>query len=127
MKKFFFLLVITLFFSACTKQAWLAKTFIVKGEEAFSKAHAMRVRKDDAHSKVRANYYRKACGYFSKAYDTNPSVFTLNRIEEAIDACLRIQDSKHEEIFRAFEEEYVRTHPDEAKYGDAGAYMNLEG
>ena len=99
---------------------------MVKAEEAFSKGHAMRIHKGDATYETRLKYYRKACDYFSKAYDINRETFTLSRIDEAMEACLRIEDFKHEETFREFEEEYARTHPDEAKYGDAGAFMNLE-
>ena len=126
MKKILLLILLAFCFLGCTKQAWLAKIYMVKAEEAFSKGHALRVRKRDAVYQSRLKYYRKACGYFSKAYRVNREVFTLNRIDEAMEACLRIEDFKGEETFRQFEEEYVQAHPDEAKYGDAGAFMNLE-
>lgn len=99
---------------------------MVRAEEVFSKAHAMRVRKNDSAYKQRLEFYREACDNFSRAYRINPETYTLNRIEEAIEACLRVEDFKDEEIFRQFEEEYAKNHPDETKYGDAGAYMNLE-
>ena len=112
--------------SACSKQAWLAKIYMVKAEEAFSKAHAMRVKKNEASYGKRLKYYKIACDNFAKAYRWNRGAFTLNRIDEASETCLRVEDLKNEQMFRQFEEEYAQNHPDEAKYGDAGAYMNLE-
>ena len=126
MKKIFLLILSVLCFLGCSEQAWLARIYMVRAEETFSKAHAMRVKKNEASYEVRLKYYRAACDNFSKAYRWNRSAFTLNRIDEAAEACLRVEDLKNEQIFRQFEEEYVRKHPDEAKYGDAGAYMNLE-
>ena len=99
---------------------------MVRAEEAFSKAHAMRVKKNEISYEVRLKHYRAACDNFSKAYRWNRDAFTLNRIDEAAEACLRVKDAKDEQMFRQFEEEYAQHHPDEAKYGDAGAYMNLE-
>jgi len=109
----------------CSKQGWLARIYMVKAEEAFTKGYALRVRKD-VPSEERLRYFRRACEFFSKAYRIDPDVFTLNRITSAVDACLRVEDFEKEDIFRRLEEEYVRAHPDEAKYGEAGAFMSLE-
>ena len=127
MKRLSILFFILLFLGGCSKQSWLAKIYMVKAEDAFSKAHAMRVKKDKAAHNQRQQYYQVACDNFSKAYRWDSGAFTLNRIEEAAEACLRVEDAKDEQTFREFEEEYIKNHPDEAKYGDAGAYMNLDG
>ncbi len=126
MKKITSLIFLSLFLFGCSEQAWFAKIYMVRAEDAYAKAHAMRTNKSDAFYQQRLKEYRKACDYFSKAYQINRNTFTLSRIEEAMETCLRVEDSKNEQTFREFEEEYVRTHPDEAKYGDAGAFGNLE-
>ncbi len=117
---------LALLLSGCSSQSWLAKIYMVKAEDAFAKARAMRIKKDDTFYQERLKEYRTACGYFAKAYQINNKAFTLNRIWEAAEACLRVEDFKNEKTFRDFEEEYVRDHPDETKYGDAGAFGNLE-
>jgi len=98
---------------------------MVKAEEAFSKAYALRVKKEVPYEE-RLKYYRRACDHFYKAYQYDKQTFTLNRIASATEACLRIEDFEKEREFAQFEEDYIKTHPDEVKYGDAGAFMSLE-
>lgn len=126
MKKFNPFIFLTFFLFACSGQAWLAKIYIVKAENAFAKAHAMRIKKSDTSYQERLEGYHTACDYFSKAYQIHRDAFTLNRIGEAVESCLRVEDFTNEKIFREFEEEYVQNHPEETKYGEAGAFGNLE-
>ena len=111
--------------SGCSGKDWQTKIYIVKAENAFSKAYSLRTKKEISYEE-RLSYYRTACDYFFKAYQSNKRVFTLNRIELAAESCLRIKDFDKENEFQKFAEEYVQTHPDEAKYGDAGAFMSIE-
>lgn len=106
-----------LLFNGCSKEYFLAKYYLIKAEEAYSKAYALRVKHEAAEE--RKEYYRKAREYFFKAYQNFPKVFTLNRIEQAYDTCLRLEDKEGEGIFRRFADEYVKEHPTEAEYGDA--------
>ena len=101
----------------CTRQDWLAKIYMVKAEEAFSKAHALRIQRIPYEKRLQ--YYHKACDYFLKAYQSDSRVFTLNRIETAADACLRVNDGESEKMFEAFRERYAKEHPTETEYGDA--------
>lgn len=118
-------LLLILLLLGCSKQGWLAKIYMVKAEEAYSKAHALRVKKEIPYRK-RLNLYREACNNFSKAYQIDLNAFTLNRIVSAAESCLRVEDFKKERLFKEFEEEYIRSHPDETKYGEAGAFIGLE-
>ena len=65
-------------------------------------------------------HYRQSCSYFLKAYELNPSIFTLTRIQQAGDACWRAEDIPNRDKFRDYEEEYAKKHPVENEYGDAG-------
>lgn len=67
--------------------------------------------------------YKEACGHYINAYEMDPAIFTLIRIEEAADACWKAGDRNEEQIFRMFEEEYAKAHPQETEYGDAGVGM----
>ena len=98
---------------------------MVKAEEAFSKAYTLRLKKGIAYEE-RLKHYHEACDYFLKAHRFSERVFTLNRIESAAESCMRIRNFDAEENFRTFEEKYIKTHPQEVKYGDAGPFMNLE-
>ena len=98
---------------------------MVKAEEAVAKAYGLRTQKGVAYDQ-RLKYYRVACEQFSKAYRSDKNSFTLNRIQSASESCLRIENYEQEKLFQDFEEEYVKAHPDEVKYGDAGAYMSME-
>lgn len=88
-----------------------------RAEGAYDKAHEMRKQKGT--SSQRLKLYQTACDEFVKAYEANPDAFTLMRIEMAADACFRVEDLNHREMFLEFEEMYVEAHPDEVRYGDA--------
>lgn len=118
------LLAVGIFFG-CSAQSWLAQITMVQAEETYSKAYAMRVKKDVPYEK-RLEFYRKACDEFSKAYDYDKNIFTLTRIESAIDACSRVNNEEKEAFFRAFEEKYIHEHPTEVEYGDAVPLLNVE-
>lgn len=126
MKKFLITTVILLTSLGCSRPYWLAKISVVKAEEAYSKAHALRMNKKVA-EEVRLKYYGVACSNFLKAYRYDPSVFTLYRIELAADACLRVEDFESAKLFREFGEAYAKKHPKEVKYGDVGPWMTLDG
>lgn len=119
-----FFLALTL--TGCSKSSWTAKFYMVRAENAFTKAHALRVKPDFPQEK-RLAYFRSACRDFRKAYGVDPRVFTLSRIEIAFDTCLRVQEREGVELFRNFQDEYTKAHPTEAEYGDAGAWMAMEG
>lgn len=119
-----FLLGAALFAAGCSRESWQAKIYIVKAENASMKGYALRIKK--VPSEERLKYYRVSCAYFLKAYDLAPSIFTLQRIEMAADACLRVKDYDGEAIFQAFAEKYVAEHPTESEYGDA-VPISLEG
>lgn len=118
------LLFLLFFLPACSKMTWLGRYYMVRAENAFEKAHALRTQKGA--EEVRMKQYRIACQSFAKAYETNPELFTLNRIYSAMDACLRTKDSENEKKFREFEEAYAREHPKEVEYGEAGFMIGLE-
>ena len=123
-----FLFVISFIFLApcgCSERDWDARLHMVKAEEAVAKAYGLRTQKGVAYD-LRLKYYRIACEQFAKAYRSDKTSFTLNRIQSASESCLRIENYQQEKVFRDFEEEYVKQHPDEVKYGDAGAYMSIE-
>lgn len=99
---------------------------VVKAENAASKAYALRVKGQISHEE-RLRHYKTACENFYEAYREDPRVFTLSRIEVAADACLRVRDQERVGLFEIFREEYIREHPTETEYGDAGVGMMLEG
>lgn len=126
MKGALFSCLLSLLISAgCTQKSWLAQIYVVKAEEAFLKGYELRVKKGIPYER-RLEYYRKACTHFRRAQDMDPAVFTLNRIVSAVEACRRVKDYESESQFREFEERYAIEHPNEVKYGDAGAWMTLE-
>ena len=96
-----------------------------QAEEAHTKAYTLRLKKEVSYEE-RLKYYRRACEFFLKAYRYSDHTFTLNRIESAAEACLRVGDREAEQKFRQFEEKYIKAHPNEVEYGDAGPFMNLE-
>ena len=121
----FFVLFLSLAGAGCSGKGWLARIFMVKAEQAFTKAYAMRIKREISYEE-RLKHYRTACDYFYKAFRYEPQIFTLSRIGSAAESCLRIEDFEREKEFREFEEEYARAHPDEVTYGDAWAFMSLE-
>ena len=121
MKKTLLLLIVTLMFCGCSKDYLVAKYYLIRADEAYTKAYSLRV-KPNADAE-RMGYYRKAHDYFLKAYELRPDLFNLIKIEQAHDACLRLEDKEGQEIFQRFAEEYSKTHPTEAEYGDATSLM----
>lgn len=107
--------------SGCSKQDIIAKFHVFKAEEQLSKAAAMKEKK--ATHEQRVPLYSKACDFFKDAFDTDPAVFTLNRIEEAMDSCWRSGNKENEELFRTFEAQYAMAHPQEYEHGDSGVAM----
>lgn len=108
-------------FQGCSKRDLMSKIYMLKAENALSEAALQKEKKvayDD-----RVKYYQTACRNFRGAYDLNPDVFTLNRIESAADACWRAGDAENEEVFRIFEDEYSKKHPQEVEHGDSGVAM----
>lgn len=104
--------------SGCSKQDLLAKIHVVRAEDELAKAAGLKDKKINYDSRV--PYYSKACTFFKNAFDTDPAVFTLNRIEEAMDACWRSGNKENEELFRGFEDQYAKAHPQEFEHGDSG-------
>ena len=117
MRKVISTLLLVLLTLGCSGRDWLAKIYMVKAENAHARAYELRINK--ALQEERQTLYEKACSYFSKAHQANPGVFTLVRIEAAVDSCTRVHDAEDEEKFRQFQDRYIREHPTEAKYGDA--------
>ena len=115
-----------LVFAGCSKTNWLAQFYAFRAEQAFSKAYALRTKRKEIPYTKRLRLYRTACDYFWRAFEVDKRSFTLNRIDSAAESCLRVEEPGREKAFRQFEEDYIRKHPDEAEYGDAGAYMNIE-
>jgi len=125
-KKIFLALLVLFAFSGCSKSGWRAKVHVVKAENAASKAYALRVKGRISYEE-RLKYYKTACENFHEAYREDPRVFTLLRIEIAADACLRVRDQEKVDLFEILRDEYIREHPTETEYGDAGVGMMLEG
>lgn len=108
----------------CSKTDWLAKFYVVKAENAYSKGYVIRLKKVPYEERLK--YYRAACSYFLKAYHLNPDVFTLERIGAARESCMRVKDAPSEEEFIRFEEKYAKGHPTEAEYGDSVPPLQIE-
>ena len=81
MKKIYLLLLVPLVSFGCSGHDWLARIYIVKAENAYAKAYALRLQKTSYEERLK--YYRKACDYFLKAYEQNSGAFYLSRIEAA--------------------------------------------
>ncbi len=103
----------------CSRNYWPALFEMFIAESAHQKGAALATQKG-ADPKERLKHYRTACEHFKKAYDRNPGIFTLNRILSAAESCAWIEDHAGEGLFSEFSDRYVREHPDEAEYGDAG-------
>ena len=124
MKRIGALLLVTLLAFGCSKGYWLAKFYLFRAENTFSKAYTLKAKKVSYEKRLK--YYRQACQDFLRAYDRDSQVFSLYRIETAAESCERVGDYETEEIFREFQERYTQEHPVEAEYGDAVPVMNLE-
>ena len=109
------------FLLGCSGQDWLANIYMFRAESAVDKATNLKSKKISfADRKI---YYVKACGFFAKSHEKNASVFTLARIEQAADTCWKADNSVQEEVFREYESEYIKKHPQEYEYGDSGVGM----
>lgn len=108
---------------SCSGNYWSAKWHMLQAESAVDKAMTLKDKKVDF--KKRIPYYQKACDHFMKVYQTKPDLFTLNRIESAVDACWKSEREAEEETLMAFQEEYVKTHPHEQNYGDPGEILSV--
>ena len=108
----------------CSKEQLLGKYYMAKAENAYNKAHALRVKNIPIEERLKI--YRQAHDYFFKAYRIDPKGFNLNLIESAHDTCLRIQDRQGAEIFERFAQEYSKKHPTEVEYGDATPLVGLD-
>lgn len=113
--------VLLLAVSGCSKQDIMAKFQVFRAEEELSKAVMLKEKKVAYEQRV--PLYNKACTFFKDAFETDPAVFTLNRIEEAMDACWRAGNKENEELFRTFEAQYAMAHPQEYEHGDSGVAM----
>lgn len=124
MKKIAALLLIGFLIAGCSKDDWMAKYYLFQAENAFSKAYSLRT-KPGAEAD-RARHYQMAHDYFLKAYSIGPKFFTLTKIEQAYDTCLRLEDQTNAELFRQFGDEYAAAHPKEVEYGDVTGMVGLE-
>ena len=124
-KGFILFLLVLAGFSGCSMRDWNAKTAMVEAENALSKAAQLKDQKVPFEKRIR--FYREACGHFAKAYESDPRVFTYNRLEEAVDACWKAEDHEKEEMFRIFQEKYAKEHPLEYEHEDAGVMMDMGG
>lgn len=105
--------------SGCSQEYWAALIEMGQAEGAFQKGAALAAKKG-IRPEERLKHYREACAHFKKALERDQSIFTLNRILSAAEACARVEDHVGEQIFSDFSDRYVREHPNEAEYGDAG-------
>lgn len=110
-------LILLLTLTGCTPGCWNAHWHMVRAENAYDKSREMR--RFPGHETQRRQLYEFACREFVRAYEADARVFTLMRIEMASDACFRVEDLDHREMFLEFQAQYEEEHPDEVKYGDA--------
>lgn len=110
--------------TGCSGSHVPAKWAVVQAEGMFVKASEMRHDKNKHAARIRL--YERACVQFVKAYELDPEVFTLYRIENAITACAWAENYAAKEIMQNFELDYIEQHPTEAEYGDAMPPMSFE-
>ncbi len=110
--------------TSCSGGHVLAKWAVVQAEDTFAKASDMRHDKNKHAGRIRL--YERACAQFVKAYELDPGVFTLYRIENAITACAWAENYAAKEIMQNFEFDYIDQHPTEAEYGDAMPPISFE-
>ena len=111
------LVILTCFSWACSKQNWKARFSIYRAEQIYWKAnYTLKSRKVSFED--RKPYYAKACEYFLKALESDPSVFHGARIEEASQSCasgdMREASFRFEEVYH----DYCKKHPKECEYGE---------
>lgn len=121
LKKTAFLIACLAVLSGCSPNNWMARFYIFKAESSMDKAGNLKSHKIPFEKRI--SYYAQACDFFSKAYERNPEVFTLSRIEAAADACWKANQTNQEDLFRQFEAVYIKSHPQEFEYGDSGVGM----
>ena len=120
MKKIFACLCLFLLCAGCSKQYWTTRFYILKAENAYTQAYKLKLQQTPYQNRL--PHYRAACDYFLKAFELESRIFTLNQIQEASDACWRIDDIANRDKFRDYEEQYIKKHPLENEYGDAGVF-----
>jgi hypothetical protein len=111
--------------NGCSKEYWPARLYMIKAENAYMQGYKLKLQNSSYEDRL--PHYRDACRYFLKAFELDREIFTLNRIREAADACWRVDDIENRDRFRDYEEEYVKNHPLENEYGDAGVVGVAEG
>lgn len=121
LKKMAFLAACLTLLSGCTPNNWIAKFYIFQAESRVDEAGNLKSHKIPFEKRI--SFYAQACDYFAKAYERNPEVFTLSRIETAADSCWKANQPNQEDLFRQFEEVYIKNHPQEFEYGDSGVGM----
>lgn len=92
-----------------------------RAEDELAKAAGLKDKKVSYDSRL--PLYVKACVLFKSSFDADSNIFTLNRIEQASDACWRAGNKENEEVFKNFEEQYAKAHPQEYEHGDSGVAM----
>ena len=115
----FFILFFGILAAGCLGRDWIARYYAMRAEDALTRASNLK----RSPFEKRLHFFVEACRDFGKSYEIDREVFTLTRIEVAQDACWKAGDHEAEEKFRQFEEEYSKSHPQEARYGDAGVGM----
>lgn len=108
--------VVFLCLSGCSKQNAAAKFDLWRAEELYAKAYRLKFKK--VSSEDRISLYRESCDYFFKAHQGDPTIFTLNRIWSAREACKWAENEERVEQFSRFEEKYSGEHPIEDEFGD---------
>ncbi|MBI3307594.1 MAG: hypothetical protein HYZ84_07310 [Candidatus Omnitrophica bacterium] len=101
----------------------MAKFYMFQAENAYWKGYELRRKK--VAPEIRLKEYTIACDNFLKAYKSDPSIFTLFRIETALESCIRTHHQEGREIFELFRDEYIKQHPTEAEYGDAMPSLDM--
>lgn len=103
----------------------MAFFYIARADDAFARGASLGVKKGVS-PEQRLKHYRRACADFTTAFQMDRSVFTLNRILSATEACARVENYQAEAQFAEFADLYAKEHPDEVEYGDAGVFMGLD-
>src|SRR4051812_43037187 len=71
--------------AGCSPKDWGAKLHMVRAEDLVTQALQLKTRKVPYEKRVEV--YKQACEEFARAYERDPGVYTLMRIEEAVDTC----------------------------------------
>ena len=95
----------------------MGRFFMFQAESAYTKAREMATQAVPKEERIKL--FQRACDQFLRAYDHDSSLFSVNRIEMAIESCTWAKDVQAKELFLSFEADYLKVHPVEAEYGDA--------